>query len=204
VKNLHPESLVFGTVLDHDSNHKERVYVEAYHVEYSLLLPTTYWYLGRSEETDQSGEFRITFPDDAYGVIGPGLLGIFEYPNIYLKITDQYRKLHEVPVRLIVGEWNNYFDVEIPSDVVYSDQIDHVDWDELIKNFLEDISGLPRNEVAAIVPGFMQPIVNSKYTRKDVQTDLNYRGEMVTERPKKDPPPHSHSIPWYPTWSEEE
>ena len=184
----------------------EKVFVEAYHVENYVLIPKVHslpplYYLGRSEETNQSGEFKITFPDDAYGIIGSGPIpGIFKYPNIHLKITDQYRILYEVQVRLIVTEFNNYFDVKIPSNFVYSNEITHVDYDQLIKEFLEEMSGLPKEEVASLLPGLMQPIINSRYTRANVQAALNYRGINVPETPKKQE--HEHTIPWYGTWKE--
>ncbi len=187
------ESFVYGTIKDHDSNPKEKVFVEAYHVGYTLTIPRIpiFYYLGRSEETDQSGEFRITFPTNAYGVISAILV-----PNIELRIVDQYHMLYKNPIRFLTTPTRNNFVVEIPSNFTYSDRIDHVDWKELVSSFIYDIknSEISDDDVLAKLAAFLIPIDQMKYTTQAVQEKLGYRGDIIkVKTPKIEA--HSDEIP---------
>jgi len=191
VKDMVDESLVTGTIKDHDSNPKEKVFVEAYHVGYTLTIPPIpiFYYLGRSEETDQSGEFRITFPTNAYGVISAILV-----PNIELRIVDQYHMLYKNPIRFLTTPTRNNFVVEIPSNFTYSDRIDHVDWKELVTDFIEDISEKSPEEIEAKLAAFLIPIDQMKYTTQAVQEKLGYRGDIIKVKTSKIEA-HSDEIP---------
>jgi len=192
-------SEVTGTILDFDLVPKANVYVEAYHVENSILPP---YYLGRSALTDQNGKFTIVFPNDAYGVISPELLGLVKSPNIQLKVTDQYSILFETQVRNSVTSTNNDFEIKIPSNFIYSDHLNHVNWTELIEDLLVDMSGMPIEEIAGIIPGFLHSAVELKYALPSSWDFLDYRGVNVPEIPKT--MKHNHIIPWYLDWREEE
>ena len=187
------ESFVTGTIKDHDSNPKEKVFVEAYHVGYTLTLPRIpiFYYLGRSKETDQSGEFRITFPTNAYGVISAILV-----PNIELRIVDQYHILYKNPIRFLTTPTRNDFVVEIPSNFTSSDRIDHVDWKKLVSSFIYDIknSEISDADVLAKLAAFLIPIDQMKYTTQAVQEKLGYRGDIIkVKTPKIEA--HSDEIP---------
>jgi hypothetical protein len=197
------ESEVYGNIFDHQSNPKENIIVEAYHVAYTLppiILPLRY-YLGKAM-TNQNGKFRITFPTEAYGVIDR-----FRAPNIELRICDSNQTLFKHPIRLFVIQHvnNNFGDITIPANYVYSDEIEHVDLKEMIDTYLPDISDLDKDQVAAIIPEYVESYErSSKYSNEELVTrsPISYRGMIVPKRPKtkKHTP---HKIPWYETWKDQ-
>ncbi len=196
------ESEVYGNIFDHESNPKENVMVEAYHVAFTLppmILPLRY-YLGKSI-TNKNGKFRITFPSEAYGVIDK-----FRAPNIELRISDSYQKLFTLPIRYFVIQYlhNDFGDITIPANFVYSDEINHVDPMDVIKTYYPDISDLPLDQVAAIIPEYMEIFESMKYSNEDLikREPIDYKLMIVPKRPKtkKHTP---HKIPWYEEWKDE-
>ena len=187
------ESEIHGTVKDHNSNGVEDVFVEAYHCPNFTIIPPLigsvhslppYCFLGESGKTNERGEFSITFPTFAYGLINNTLL----WSNIELWIVDKYRKLYTDPLKLFVTPLRNNFIVEIPApEFTYSDQIDHVDWAELIANFIEGINKpdghpdhLTPEELKEAVTALLIPIHDVKYTTQKEQQKLKYRGDIIS------------------------
>ena len=187
---------VIGTVFTNGSA-KENVYVEAYHDAAIPMIPL--YYLGTSiAPTDENGKFTIIFPDNPYGVIK----WPFEFPNIVLKVVDQYSVLFTESVRYAVTPSRNKFEIKIPSNFIYSNKINHVNWDKLIMDVIVDMSGMPYDKIKDIIPGFVHSTVQSKYSLPASWDNLDYRGAIVPEIPKT--MDHNHSIPWYLDWHEGE
>ena len=196
------KSEVHGNIFDHKSNPMGDVLVEAYHVAYTLppiILPLRY-YLGKSI-TNKQGKFRITFPTNAYGVIDK-----FRAPNIELRISDSYHTLFTHPIRLFVIQYvnNDFGDITIPENYVYSDEIDHVDFKELLETYLPDISDLDKDQVAGVIPEYVAHIERtSKYSNENrvKRSPIDYRLMIVPKRPKtkKHKP---HKIPWFKDWED--
>lgn len=189
-------SEISGNVLDWNGDPVQNTYVEAYHVlTLGGLEPTfPFYYLGISEETNLDGEFKIRFPADASIKYSNSVL-----PNIFLRITDQSRIIHQTTVIDWVNDLSSTFEVNIPSKFVYSNEIDHVNWEQVLESLVES-SGKSIEDIMKTIPGFVQPILDSIYLTEIVQKKLKYRGINVPNIPKKQP--HEHTIPWYSDWSE--
>lgn len=188
------ESEIHGIVRDHNSNGVEDVFVEAYHCPNFAIIPPLigsvhslppYCFLGKSKKTDENGKFNITFPSDAYGLFGNLLV---PWPNIELWIVDKYRKLYTNPLKIIVTPLRNNFVVEIPAPkFTYSNQIDHVDWEELIVNFIDGVNK-PKDhpdhrtpeELKETLTALLIPIYDLKYTTQKEQQRLKYRGDIIS------------------------
>lgn len=183
------KSIVKGNILNYDQTVEKNIFVDAYHLA-GIPKIGPYYYLGGSK-LDPNGKFEISFPTEAYGV-----LGLLKRPNIELRINNSYRVLYIHPVRFVVIEnYNNDFkDLEISQDFIYSDQISHTSWFEIIQNGIEDISHLSKQEIKAKLSEFMTPIETAIYVTEIEQKRLNYRGVNVPKRPKTES--HSHTIPW--------
>lgn len=200
MKNLE-KSEVYGTILDHKLEPKPNVFVEAYQVSFTppIILPLNY-YLGMTK-TNQHGKFKITFPTNAYGVIGR-----IRVPNIALKVNDSHRTLYKRPVRfLVIQNVNNDFgDIIIPEKFEYSDKISHVDWKDIIETYLPDIMGkMDKEEIAAIIPEYLDFMESQKYLEAEnvEEPPIDYRGIIVPKRPKYRAH-RPHLIPWFDTWRE--
>lgn len=193
------KSEIHGTILDHKLEPKPNVFVEAYHVAFTppIILPFNY-YLGMAK-TNQHGKFKITFPSNAYGVIG-----LLRAPNISLKINDSYRTLYNLPVRCVVIQNvnNDLGDIIIPEKFDYSDKISHVDWKDIIETYLTDITDITDiKEIAGIIPESMEFMELGKYSKEEniEKPPIGYRGILVPQRPKVRAH-SSHHIPWFDGW----
>ena len=193
MNDLSDNSIVNGNILNYNSFSKKNIFVEAYH---AIGLPplAAYYYLGCSK-LDPSGKFEITFPTEAYGVISSWIR-----PNIELRINDSHQILFKNNVRLFVTQngRNEFKDLEIPSNYIYSDQLSHTSWPEMIKNGIEDISHLPIAEIKEKLAEFLTPIEASPYATEGKQRAVDYRGVIVPKQPKTEN--HEESVPWNPNW----
>ena len=190
------EFLVYGKVVDSNSEPIEGLWVEAYDV--GIFFTN---YLGHAQ-TNNQGHFRIIFPKQAYGYIPI----LNDNPSIFLRVRDEYKILHREPkagFRLNVTEgFDNEFFIKIKLPELYSDQISHIPYRRLIRKILADSTGDKNSEPMTfedfkkIFPALAEPIEDMIYTKEKGWKKIGYSKPQVPLRPKDKR--HTDKIPWYP------